>query len=164
MHGPLGEVTAAEPAEPAAFIGNQRTGYDIPHRVSCRVLGVGESWFYKGCDRQPAGRDLRRQQLTDEVKEIFKDSGGACGSPKIFILLVRKGWRTSVNTVARLMAGLGLVARVVKHRRGLTGQGKRSAAPDFEARLHGRGARSDLGGRHDGDRHCRGEAVSCEGH
>ncbi|WP_406470114.1 IS3 family transposase [Streptomyces sp. NBC_01615] len=66
-----------------------------------------------------------------EIRKIFKDSGGTYGSPKIFILLVRKGWRISVNTVAKLMAELGLVARVVKHRRGLTRQGKRSAAPDF---------------------------------
>lgn len=54
--------------------------------------------------------------------------------PKIFILLVRKGWRSSVNTVAKLMAELGLVARVVRRRSGLTRPGKRSAAPAFVKR------------------------------
>ncbi|MFE7125161.1 IS3 family transposase [Streptomyces sp. NPDC057617] len=27
------------------------------------------------------------------------------GSPKVWVTLVRQGWRVSVNTVARLMAG-----------------------------------------------------------
>ncbi|MFI5740885.1 IS3 family transposase [Streptomyces anulatus] len=95
---------------------------------------MSESWFYKWQSRKPTSRELRRQQLTDEIREIFKESGGTYGSPKIFILLVRKGWRISVNTVARLMAELGLVARVVKHRKGLTRQGKRPAAPDHVKR------------------------------
>jgi putative transposase len=56
---------------------------------------------------------------------------GTYGSPKIFIELVRAGWRISVNTVARLMAELGLVARVVRRRAGLTRPGKRPAAPDW---------------------------------
>ncbi|WP_198953329.1 IS3 family transposase [Streptomyces sp. TSRI0281] len=95
---------------------------------------MSQSWFYKWHTRKPTPRELRRQQLSDEIKEIFKESGGTYGSPKIFILLVRKGWRISVNTVAKLMAELGLIARVVKHRRGLTRQGKRPAAPDFVKR------------------------------
>jgi putative transposase len=134
MHGPLGEVAARAAAELAAFIGDQRTEHGIPHRTACRVLRVSESWFYKWRDKPPTRRELRRQQLEEEVRKIFTDSGGTYGSPKIFILLVRKGWRISVNTIAKLMAELGLVARVVRHRRGLTRQGKRPAAPDFVRR------------------------------
>ncbi|MFJ6730529.1 IS3 family transposase [Streptomyces sp. NPDC091281] len=104
----------------ARVISDHRTGHNIPHTVSCRALGVSESWFYKWRGRRPTGRELRRQQLADEIREIFTESGGTYGSPKIFILLVRKGWRISVNTVAKLMAELGLVARVVKRRNGLT--------------------------------------------
>lgn len=131
MHGPLGEVATRTPAELAAFIGDQRTECEVPHRTACRVLRVSESWFYKWRDKPPTGRELRRQHLEGEIQKIFKEFGGTYGSPKVFILLVRKGWRISVNTVAKLMAELGLVARVVKHRRGLTRQGKRPAAPDF---------------------------------
>lgn len=127
-------MTAAAPAEVAAFIGSQRVEYGIPHRVSCGVLGVSESWFYKWRDRTPTSRELRRQQLTDEIKKIFAESGGTYGSPKIFTLLVRRGWRVSVNTVARLMAELGLAGRVVRRPRGLTRPGKRPAAPDHVKR------------------------------
>jgi putative transposase len=130
----VGEVAAADPAAVAGVISDNRTEHGIPHTVSCRALGVSESWFYKWRDRRPTGREVRRQRLTDEIREIFTESGGTYGSPKIFILLVRRGWRISVNTVAKLMAELGLVARVVRRRSGLTRPGKRPAAPDFVKR------------------------------
>jgi hypothetical protein len=57
----------------AAFIGSQRTEHSVPHTVTCRALGLSESWFYKWRNRPPhastgasgrAGRqdsgDLRR--------------------------------------------------------------------------------------------------------
>lgn len=118
----------------AGAISDNRTEHGIPHTVSCRALGVSESWFYKWRGRRPTGRELRRQRLADEIKEIFTESGGTYGSPKIFILLVRKGWRISVNTVAKVMAQLGLVARVVRRRSGLTRPGRRPVAPDFVKR------------------------------
>jgi putative transposase len=37
----------------AGIISNQRTEYGIPHAVSCRALGVSESWFYKWCKAEP---------------------------------------------------------------------------------------------------------------
>ncbi|MFE6692338.1 IS3 family transposase [Streptomyces sp. NPDC057743] len=40
----------------------------------------------------------------------------------------------SVNTVAKLMAELGLAGRKIRRRRGLTRPGKREAAPDFVRR------------------------------
>ncbi|WP_406723856.1 IS3 family transposase [Streptomyces sp. GD-15H] len=58
--------------------------------------------------------------------------GGTYGSPRVFIELIRVGWRVSVNTVAKLMAELGLVARVVRRRRGLTRPDRRPAAPEPE--------------------------------
>ena len=46
-------MTESDPAAVAAFIGSQRAEYKIPHRISCRVLGVSESWFYKWRDHCP---------------------------------------------------------------------------------------------------------------
>jgi transposase InsO family protein len=142
-----------EPAQVAEFIRDQRAGHHIPQRVACRALGVSESWFCKWTDRPMTGRQVRMGLLSEETERIFKDSGGTCGSPKIFIELVRAGWRIPVNTVAKLMAELGLVARVVRRRAGLTRPGKRPAAPGLAAaRLLRPGARHDLGRGHDGDR------------
>lgn len=73
---------------------------------------MSESWFYKHRNRTTrTPREVRRQQLTEAVTEEFAKSGGTYGSPKIWITLVRQGWRVPVNTVAKLMAELGLIAR-----------------------------------------------------
>ncbi|MFI8419464.1 DDE-type integrase/transposase/recombinase [Streptomyces sp. NPDC085479] len=134
----------------AGVISDKRTEHGIPHTVTCHALGVSESWFYKWRDRRPTGRELHRQRLADEIKESFTESGGTYGSPKIFILLVRKGGRISVNTVAKLMAGLGLVARKGRRRSGLTRPGKLYLAAVFDLfsrRLLGYA----MGAHHDAD-------------
>ncbi|MEU6184286.1 IS3 family transposase [Streptomyces coeruleorubidus] len=158
MHGPLGEVTESDPVALAAFIGNQRTEHHVPHRVTCRVLGVSESWFYKWRDKPATAREIRRGRLADEIKRIFDDSGGTYGSPKIWITLVREGWRVSVNTVARIMAELGLAGRKIRWRPDqarTAGGGPGLRAP----RLHRRRPGPGVVRRHDRDRNRRGQAL-----
>ncbi|MEN8652546.1 IS3 family transposase [Streptomyces sp. 21So2-11] len=130
----MGEVAVADPVVVAGVISDQRTEHGIPHTVSCRALGVRESWFYKWRMAEPTGRELRRRQLEEAIAGVFEKSGGTYGSPKVFIELVRTGWRISVNTVAKVMADLGLAGRKIRRRRCLTRQGKRPAAPDFVKR------------------------------
>jgi putative transposase len=103
----------------------------VPHAITCRVLGVSQSWFYKWRDRPPTPRQDRRSQQTAAVRQVFDDSGGTYGSPRIGIELRAQGWQVSNNTIAQLMAEQGLVARAKRRRRGLTRQGKRPAAPDL---------------------------------
>jgi putative transposase len=119
----------------AAFIAAQRTEHDVPHAVACRALGVSQSWFYKWRDRPPTPRADRRARLAAAVRKVFDDSGGTYGSPRIGDELRDQGWQVSDNTIALLMAELGLVARVKRRRRGLTRQGKRPAAPDLVKRV-----------------------------
>jgi transposase InsO family protein len=69
---------------------------------------VSESWFHKWRDKPTTAREVRRGQLAAAIRQIFENSGGTYGSPKVWLLLIRAGWRVSVNTVARLMAELGL--------------------------------------------------------
>jgi putative transposase len=114
----------------AAFIASQRTEHDVPHTVSCRALGLSESWFYKWRDRPSTPRQVRRAELADKIREFFDASGGTYGSPRITLDLWAAGYRVSENTVAQLMASLGLAGRKPKRRRGLTKAGKRPTAPD----------------------------------
>jgi putative transposase len=114
----------------AAFISSQRTDHDVPHTLSCRALGLSESWFYKWRGRRPTGRQQRRVELADAIRIIFDNSGGTYGSPRVTLDLHAAGWQVSENTVAKLMAELGLAGRTPKRRRSLTRQGKRKAAPD----------------------------------
>ncbi|WP_405957272.1 hypothetical protein [Streptomyces phaeochromogenes] len=53
------------------MISDFRTEYGISHRVSCRALGVSESWFYKHRTRRPTRREVRRRRLVEAVREEF---------------------------------------------------------------------------------------------
>lgn len=114
-----------------AFIACQRAEHHVPHAVACRALGVSQSWFYKWRERPPTPREERRARLDAAIGQVFSDSGGTYGSPRVTVELREAGWRVSVNTVASRMAALDLVAGVVRRRRGLTRQARRPAAPDL---------------------------------
>ena len=118
----------------AAFISSQRTEHQVPHAVSCRALGVSESWFYKWHDRPPTRRQRRRAELADAIRAAFDASGGTYGSPRVTDELREIGWRVGENTVAALMACLGLAGRIPKRRRSLTKAGRKPAAPDLVGR------------------------------
>ena len=119
----------------AAFIASQRTEHGVPHAVSCRALEVSQSWFYKWRDRPPTPRQARRAVLAVKIRELFDASGGTYGSPRITLDLWAAGFKVSENTVARLMAELGLAGRKPpQRRRHLTRQGRRPAAKDHVRR------------------------------
>jgi len=119
----------------AAFIGSQRTEHGVPHAVSCRALGISESWFYKWHNRFRTSRQVRRAELAEKIRVFFDASGGTYGSPRITLDLWAAGYRVSENTVAKLMAQLGLAGRRPRRRpKHLTRQGKRPAAPDLVRR------------------------------
>ncbi|WP_180986036.1 IS3 family transposase [Streptomyces sp. CB02959] len=118
----------------ADFIADQRTSHQVPHAVSCRALEVSQSWLYKWLRRPPTARDERRAELVAAVREVFDRSGGTYGSPRVHAELRERGWRVSKNTIAKLMAELGLAGRVKRRRRSLTRQGKRPVAPDLVQR------------------------------
>lgn len=118
----------------AAFIASQKTEHDVPHALTCRALGVSQSWFYKWRDRAPTMRRQRRDRLDEAIAARFAASAGTYGSPRITRDLHEQGWRVSVNTVAARMAELGLIARERRRPRSLTRAGKRPAAPDLVRR------------------------------
>ena len=121
-----------DPVSMAAVIAVQRVEYRIPHAVSCRALGVSQAWFYKWKRGDTSPRRARRTALAAVVGYLFVLHKGNYGSPRIWLDLRDMGWRVSVNTVAKLMAAQGLIARRKRRRRGLT-KPDRSArkAPDL---------------------------------
>jgi hypothetical protein len=42
----------------ARFVADQRTMYRVPHTVTCAILGIGISWFYKWFGRGPLNRAM----------------------------------------------------------------------------------------------------------
>lgn len=107
----------------------------MPQALSCRALGVSQSWFYKWHDRPPTPAAQRRAALDAVVEQAFTASGGSYGSPRIHADLLEAGWTISVNTVAESMARQNLVARVKKRRKNLTRQDKsKRPFPDLVCR------------------------------
>jgi transposase InsO family protein len=113
----------------ARFIADQRTNYRVPHTLTCLLLGVSLAWFYKWLDRPPTSRQQRRADVDAAVAAMFDDAKGLHGSPRLHADLRPAGWVVTERTVADSMRRQGLVARKVKHRRGLTKQDK--TAPRF---------------------------------
>jgi transposase InsO family protein len=119
----------------AAFIAAQRDQHQIPQALSCRALGVSQSWFYKWKGGTLPPRAARRTALAAEVSRLFQAHRGTYGAPRITADLQDAGWRVSENTVAALMREQHLAARPRRRRRGATRPGKgRWRAPDLVKR------------------------------
>lgn len=122
----------------AEFIATQRAEHQVPHAVACRALGVSPAWFYKWRHGDPSAQHARRAQLTVEIRRLFAAHRGTYGSPRITADLRDEGWQVSENTVATIMAELGLAARATHRRKSTTRQGKgRWRAPDLVKREFG---------------------------
>ena len=119
----------------AAFIAAQGADHGIPAAACCRALGVPRSWYYKWKDGDRSPRRARRERLKAEIARLFEAHKGKRGSPMIAADLRDLGWRVSKNTVAALMAEMGLAARPKRRRKGTTRPGKgRWKAPDLVKR------------------------------
>ena len=47
----------------ARFVADQRTMHRVPHTVTCAILGISISWFYKWFGRGPTEQARRRAAL-----------------------------------------------------------------------------------------------------
>ena len=61
----------------------QRDAHGVPQAVSCRVLGVSQSWFYKWKAGELPPRAARRERLKAEIARLFAAREGKDGSPRI---------------------------------------------------------------------------------
>jgi putative transposase len=119
----------------ARFITTQRVEHQVPHATACRALGMSQAWFYKWQHGDPSTRHARREQLKIEIGRLFAAHKSRYGSPRITADLREEGWSVSVNTVAAIMAELGLRARAPRRRRQTTRPGRgRWRAPDLVGR------------------------------
>ena len=149
----------------ARFIADQRTNYRVPHTLTCLLLGVSLSWFYKWLDRPPTPRQQRRADLDAAVAAMFDDAKGLHGSPRLHADLRAAGWVVVGEDGRGLDAPAGLVARKVKRQKGNDQAGPVGAEVPrpAEAGLHRGGAEPEVVRRHHRDPHRRREAVPGHG-
>lgn len=78
----------------------------------CRVLGVSRSGYYRWLKRKPSRRELDNRQLDAQIREIYDNSKGRYGSPKITKELNDRGRQVSKNRVARRMRTAGIRSKI----------------------------------------------------
>ena len=75
------------------------------------MLEVSRSGFYAWRSREPSEADVRREELTAEVKVIHAEVKARYGSPRIHAELLGRGHECSVNFVAQVMREAGIAAK-----------------------------------------------------
>jgi len=69
----------------------------------CRVLQVSASGYYYWLHHPVSLRELKEQQLVEQIKEVYRQSKSRYGSPRISFELREQGIRASRPRVARVM-------------------------------------------------------------
>jgi transposase InsO family protein len=86
--------------------------HELEFRVQrmCHVLGVGRSGYYAWRKRTPSTREQANQTLLELIQAEHVASRKTYGSPRLHVVLRRKGVVCGHNRVARLMRLHGIVA------------------------------------------------------
>jgi len=83
------------------FIAAERASFSVA--LMCQVLGVSRSGFYDWAKRAPSRRTVDDRSLSQQIRQIHRDSRGVYGAPRITAQLRAQGLRVSRKRVARLM-------------------------------------------------------------
>ena len=79
--------------------------YEKKHEVSVnsvlKKLSVSSSGYYSWKNREKPSRELERETIKEEIKEIYEKSNKVYGAPKITKELEKKGRCVSQKTVSK---------------------------------------------------------------
>jgi len=103
----------------AVPFGTKREAYEFIERNRkalsvkewCHLCEVSRSGYYAWKDRPVSQRARANERLKEMIEQIFIDSHGTYGSPRVHAELQAQGVRCSRRLVARLMREQGLVGR-----------------------------------------------------
>ena len=103
-----------------AFIDRHGKGNRWPRSAACAVLSVSRSGYYAWSSRQSSDRDsprqMRHQQLIEQVRLSFLRWRQRYGAPRIAADLNSRGTKVCVNTVAKILRECGLSAKPRRRR------------------------------------------------
>jgi putative transposase len=78
---------------------------------ACALLEVSRSAFYDWHQHVPSARQIADAELAERIQEIYDDSRGTYGWPRVHQALRRQGVCVRRERVARIMRRKGLVGR-----------------------------------------------------
>ena len=93
--------------------------------LSCRILGVSRSGYYKWLDRPIAERKKENTRLAQKIKHLWGESRETYGAPRIHKALKKTGERVGKKRVAKIMKN-----------NGLAGAGKKKFKPQTTTSKH----------------------------
>ena len=77
----------------------------------CKMFNVSKSGYYNWLVRGPSKMWYENEAISLAIRDIFKDSFGSYGAPRIRAELTKKGYRVSRPRIARIMRANNLFAR-----------------------------------------------------
>ena len=80
----------------------------------CKCLEIHHSVYYYHCNHQENSYKIANQKLDKKIQEVYEQSKGRYGSPKITEVLNKEGIKVSQKRVARRMKVLDLKSITVK--------------------------------------------------
>lgn len=92
-----------------AWIEEYRRRLDVG--LMCRVLEVSRSGYYAWRGRPLSVGQERRAKVIEQIRDVYDDSRGTYGSPRVTVELKDQGMSVSENTVARYMRAAGVSVR-----------------------------------------------------
>jgi putative transposase len=110
-----------------AFIAEQADAFGVQRL--CQVLGVARSGYYAWKQGRSGPRAQANQALAEQVCAAYRESRQTYGSPRIHVVLRRKGVACGRHRVARLMRQEGLCARPRHKTHPLTTQRQSGGVP-----------------------------------
>jgi transposase InsO family protein len=106
---------------------------------ACALLEVSRSAFYQWHQHQPSARDVADAELGGRIQEIYDDSGGTYGWPRVHRQLRRDGVHVGRKRVARIMRQRGLIGRCRRRWTRTTVSDPETTAVDLLKRAFGPG-------------------------
>jgi len=77
----------------------------------CRLFEVSRSGYYAWLKRPPSARWHEDIRLTEQIREIHRDSGQSYGTPRVVRALRLEGYRVGRRRAGRLMRRAGLTVK-----------------------------------------------------
>lgn len=80
----------------------------------CKVLKISKSGYYEWRKHKPSKRQQENKLLLGHVEEVYRQSRGTYGSPRVKVELNEQGIGCGKNRVARIMKENGIQAKTKK--------------------------------------------------